>query len=145
MDSPVVKMVLVILLLCAQIGVWSGVVRAEGTGRLGSVGIQVVPTATGELAVLQVPVGTPAAAAGIRPGDLIVRLDDHALAGSDFAAVVSKYLWGAEGSRIVVHYLRPGEAGRKSAVLRRVAGEPRLTVSPAVHPVSDPTKRGEQR
>ena len=145
MDSPSVMRLLFALLLCVQLVTWPGMARAEGKGRLGSVGIQVVPTATGELAVLQVPAGSPAATAGIRPGDLVVRLDDHVLAGSDFAEVVSKYLWGAEGSLITLHYLRPGDAGRKSAVLRRVPGEPKLTVSPMVRPAADMTKGGEQR
>lgn len=101
--------------------------------RLGSVGLQVVPTATGELVVLQVPPGTPAATAGIKPGDLIVRIGEFPLAGSDFADVVAKHLWGPEGSQVTVHYLRPGESGRKSTTLRRGALDPKLTVTPAVH------------
>lgn len=105
---------------------------AESSGKLGSVGLQVVPTATGELAVLQVLAGTPAASSGMRPGDLIVRIDDFPLAGSDFAEVVSRHLWGPEGSRVVIHYLRPGEKGHKSAALKRAAADPKLTVTPAV-------------
>lgn len=107
-------------------------VEKDGS-RLGSVGLQVVPTATGELVVLQVPSGTSAAVAGVRPGDLIVRIGDFTLAGSDFADVVAKHLWGPEGSQVIVHYLRPGESGRKSTILRRGALDPKLTVTPAVH------------
>lgn len=105
---------------------------AEDKGKLGSVGLQVVPTASGELVVLSISPGAPAAASGIRPGDLIVRIADFSLAGSDFADVVSRHLWGPEGSQVVIHYLRPGEAGRKSVTLTRAATDPRLTVSPAV-------------
>ena len=105
---------------------------AENSGKLGSVGLQVVPTATGELVVLQVPAGTPEASSGMRPGDMIVQIGDFPLAGSDFAKVVSQHLWGPEGSRIVIHYLRPGETGRKTATLKRAAADPKLTVSPAV-------------
>lgn len=105
---------------------------AENAGKMGSVGLQVVPIASGELVVLQIPPQTPAAASGIRPGDLITRIDDFPLAGSDFAAVVSQHLWGTEGSRVTIHYLRPGVAGGKSVTLRRAAADPKLTVSPAV-------------
>jgi C-terminal processing protease CtpA/Prc len=110
----------------------SGTAAAENVSRLGSVGLQVVPIASGELVVLQIPPDTPAAASAMKPGDLIVSIDDFPLAGSDFAEVVSQRLWGPEGSQIVLHYLRPGEAGRKLATLRRVAADPKLTVSPAV-------------
>lgn len=105
---------------------------AENASRLGSVGLQVVPTATGELVVLQVPPGAPAARADIKPGDLIVQIDDFPLAGSDFAEVVAQRLWGVEGSSVVIHFLRPGVAGRKTLTLRRAAADPKLTVSPAV-------------
>lgn len=103
----------------------------KDSSRLGSVGLQVVPTATGELVVLQVPAGTPAAASGIRPGDLIIKIGDLSLSGSNFADVVAKHLWGPEGSRVVIQFLRPGEAGRHTVTLQRGAADPRLTMSPA--------------
>jgi C-terminal processing protease CtpA/Prc len=115
---------------------------AENASRLGSVGLQVVPTATGELVVLQVPPGAPAARADIRPGDLIVQIDDFALAGSDFAEVVAQRLWGVEGSAVVIHFLRPGVAGRKTLTLRRAVADPKLTVSPAVRNGTPP--KGEK-
>ena len=122
-----IRLVLACVLLPA--GVASS---AENTNRLGSVGLQVVPVFTGELVVLQLAAGAPAARAGLKPGDLLVQIDDFPLAGSDFAEVVSKRLWGEEGSAVVIHYLRPGEAGRKAVTLRRAAADPKLTVSPAV-------------
>lgn len=123
----------VLLLFCLVLGQAGSVLAAgKDSSRLGSVGLQVVPTATGELAVLQVPAGTPAATSGIRPGDLIVKIGDLPLAGSDFADVVAKHLWGPEGSRVVIQFLRPGEAGRHTVTLQRGAADPRLTVSPAV-------------
>jgi C-terminal processing protease CtpA/Prc len=115
---------------------------AENVSRLGSVGLQVVPTATGELVVLQLAQGTPAARSGLKPGDLIVQIDDFPLAGSDFAEVVAQRLWGVEGSPVVIHYLRPGEAGRKMVSLRRVAADPKLTVTPAVR--GKPPAKGDQ-
>jgi carboxyl-terminal processing protease len=104
---------------------------AENSSKFGSVGLQVVPTSRGDLVVLQVPAGLPAAAVGLKPGDLIVQIDDFPLAGSSFAEVIAQRLWGPEGSQVVIHFLRPGEAGRKSVKLRRVAADPKLTVSPA--------------
>lgn len=92
--------------------------RAEEKAR-GSVGLQVVPTAKGELVVLGVVAGAPAQAAGLQPGDLIVQVDDFALAGSDFTEVVRRYLWGPAGSSVTIVYLRPGEPGRHSLTLRR--------------------------
>ncbi len=131
------KLLMVALVAASLLGghqAFPGPVHAlEGVNRLGSVGLQVVPTSTGELAILRVPAGTPAAKAGLRPGDLIVQIDGFPLVGSDFAAVVSQHLWGVEGSSVTIHYLRPGEAGRRSSVLRRVAGDPKLTVSPTVN------------
>jgi carboxyl-terminal processing protease len=83
------------------------------------VGLQVVPTIGGELVVLRVVEDSPAAAAGLKPGDFIFRVDDFNLAGSDFREVVSKYLWGEVGSRVTLHYLRPGVEGERSVSLRR--------------------------
>ena len=115
---------------------------ADHDSRLGSVGLQVVPVATGELVVLQLLEGTPSARSGLKPGDLLVQIDDFPLAGSDFADVVSKRLWGVEGTTVVIHYLRPGEIGRKAVTLRRAAADPKLTVSPAVRN-GPPTKGGK--
>lgn len=122
----------VVLLCAALLTLPLALMAGDDGSRLGSVGLQVVPTVTGELVVLQIPPGTPAAASGMKPGDLIVQIDGFPLVGSDFAKVVAQHLWGAEGSQVVVHFLRPGEAGRKSVTLRRAAADPQLTVSPTV-------------
>lgn len=118
---------------------------AESARKLGSVGLQVVPTATGELVVLQIPSNTPATSSGMRPGDLIVQINDLPLSGSDFAEVVSHHLWGAEGSQVVIHYLRPGETGRKSTILRRAAADPKLTVTPAIRNGNRVVKQGGKK
>ncbi len=44
--------------------------------KFGGVGLQVVPTITGELVVLNVLEETPAAEKGVLPGDLIFQVDD---------------------------------------------------------------------
>lgn len=136
---------LLLLGICCCLAVPGLATAAEASRKLGSVGLQVVPTATGELVVLQVPAATPAAASGIRPGDLIVQIDGFPLAGSEFADVVSHRLWGDEGSQVAIHYLRPGEAGKKLVTLRRAAADPKLTVSPAVLNGTAPKGQGGAR
>lgn len=111
---PLIGLVLTGLLLLAAP---SALRAAEKTH--GSVGLQVVPTAKGELVVLGVVAGAPAQTAGLQPGDLIVQVDDFALAGSDFAEVVPRYIWGPVGSSVTIVYLRPGEAGRHTLTLKR--------------------------
>ncbi|MBE0500040.1 MAG: PDZ domain-containing protein, partial [Desulfuromonadales bacterium] len=53
----------------------------------GSLGIQVVPISTGELAVLHVIDGSPAMQSGLLPGDLIIEVDQFSMRGSDFDQV----------------------------------------------------------
>jgi C-terminal processing protease CtpA/Prc len=86
----------------------------------GGVGLQVVPVDGGEIVVLNVVPDSSAAAAGIRPGDLIVAVDGFALKGSDFSQIVSKHLWGEVGSSVQLRYLRPGVAGERTATCRRL-------------------------
>lgn len=98
----------------------------------GSIGLQVVPTITGELVVLNVLPGSPAAQRGLSPGDLIFRVDDFPLHGSDFGMVVAEHLWGPVGSPVELHYRRPGQSGECRISLFRSAQDPRLTLSPSV-------------
>ncbi len=86
----------------------------------GSIGAQVVPTATGEVVVLQLVDGAPAARAGLLPGDLIVRIDGTSLRGLDFKTVTRELLWGFVGEAVHVSWLRPGETGLREAGLVRV-------------------------
>lgn len=98
----------------------------------GGVGLQVVPTINGDLVVLNVLEDTPAADKGLLPGDLIFRVDDFSLQGSDFGKVVSEYLWGPAGSSVELFYRRPGVAGVSRVVVQRSTINPRLTVTPTV-------------
>ena len=86
----------------------------------GSIGAQVVPTATGEVVVLQLVDNAPAAKAGLKPGDLIIRIDGKALSGLDFKTVTRQYLWGYVGESVSLSWLRPGETGEREARLVRV-------------------------
>ena len=99
--------------------------------RFGGVGLQVVPTITGELVVLNVLEETPASEKGVLPGDLIFQVDDFPLQGSDFGVVVSEHLWGPVDSQVAIFYRSPGIAGVSRVVLKRSSLDPRLTVTPA--------------
>ena len=87
----------------------------------GGVGLQVVPIASGEIVVIAVLAKSPAAKAKILPGDLIIAVDGDSLRGSDFADVTKSRLWGKAGSKVKLTWLRPGVAGKKSALLVRAA------------------------
>lgn len=109
----------------------------------GGVGLQVVPTITGELVVLNVLEKAPAAEKGMLPGDLIFRVDDFLLKGSDFGKVVSEHLWGKVGSSVELFYRRPGVAGVKRVVLQRAKIDPRLTVTPAAQSGLPESRKGQ--
>ncbi len=106
-------------------------VNAEET-LFGGVGLQVVPTIHGNLVVLNVLEGAPAAEKGLKPGDLIFQVDSFLLQGSDFGKVVSEHLWGPAGSSVVLHYRRPGQSGDMQAEITRSNIDPRLTLTPSV-------------
>lgn len=109
----------------------------------GGIGLQVVPVSTGELTVLKVVKNTPAASAGLRPGDLIIEVDRFVLRGSDFKEIVSSKLWGRPGSPVSIRYLRPGEKGVRQSVLRRVPMEPRTKDLPGVKMITPSLKSSE--
>jgi carboxyl-terminal processing protease len=87
--------------------------------KMGSVGLQVVPIASGEIVVIALLENSPAARAKLLPGDLIIAVDGKALRGSDFADVTKSRLWGKAGSTVKLTWLRPGVAGKQSAQLVR--------------------------
>jgi carboxyl-terminal processing protease len=100
--------------------------------KFGGVGLQVVPTVGGDLVVLNVLEGSPARAAGLKPGDLIVKVNDFPLKGSDFARVVKRYLWGRAGTKVTLKYLRPGVAGERAVTLERIPLEAKPARTPGV-------------
>jgi carboxyl-terminal processing protease len=118
MSSQARRSVRVVLLL-TSLSVLMAVPGRAASKSFGSIGLQVVPVATGELVVLKAVDGSPALSAAIKPGDLIVEVDGFALAGSTFSEVVPRYLWGEPGSSVTLKYLRPGVAGIQSVTLQR--------------------------
>lgn len=122
---------LVLVVCCLLLALMVPEGRA-GSRDYGGIGLQVVPVASGELVVLQVVKGSPAAKGGIRPGDLIVQVDDKALVGSDFSEIVSSWLWGPPGTSVTLKYMRPGVVGIKESVLTRAAMAPNPEPMPGV-------------
>jgi carboxyl-terminal processing protease len=86
----------------------------------GSIGAQVVPTSDGQVVVLQLVKGAPAEKAGLKPGDLVIRIDGKPLYGLDFKTVTRQHLWGYVGESVHLSWLRPGESGEREATLVRV-------------------------
>lgn len=107
----------------------------------GGIGAQVVPTVTGELIVLGVLPGSPAALGGLRPGDMIVEVDDFPLRGSDFHKVVMGKLWGEAGSEVRLRYLRPGKLGNHRLKLQRVVLQPESDTLPGVELLTPETHK----
>ena len=121
------------LLLISLCFLWLTGSAALATEReFGSIGAQVVPTETGEVVVLQLVKGAPADRAGLRPGDLIVRINGVDLKGLDFKTVTREHLWGYVGEAVRLSWLRPGEAGRRDAELVRVRIDTRQLRHPEV-------------
>ena len=83
-------------------------VRIGTEGQFGGLGIEVTME-NGFVKVVAPIEDTPAARAGIKPGDLIVRLDDKAVKGMSLAEAV-KHMRGKPGSDITLTVVREGEA-----------------------------------
>jgi carboxyl-terminal processing protease len=83
-------------------------VRIGTEGEFGGLGIEVTME-NGFIKVVSPIEDTPAARAGIEPGDLIVRLDDKAVKGLTLSDAV-KLMRGKPGSVITLTVIREGEA-----------------------------------
>ena len=83
-------------------------VRVETEGKFGGLGIEVTME-NGFVKVVSPIEDTPASAAGIEPGDLIIRLDDKAVKGMTLTDAV-RIMRGKPGTDIELTVVREGEA-----------------------------------
>jgi len=96
----------VTLLLSLAAAAWG----ANSARDFGGVGIDGVPRSDGTIVVRQLVTGGPAHLAGIKPGDVITRIDGKATFGSDFKDMVDHRLRGRAGTSVLIQVRRPGEA-----------------------------------
>ena len=135
-----------ILLLCLGLLATTAFAEPGQSARQG-VGLRVVPIAGGELVVLQVVADAPAARAGLRPGDLLVRVGGRPLAGTDLAELSRQTLWGEEGTSVELSFLRPGVAGLQRVTLTREPLKKIPETPPGVRmlkPGANPNNSGEK-
>jgi carboxyl-terminal processing protease len=78
------------------------------TGKFGGLGIE-VQAANGVVKVVSPIDDTPAAKAGIKPGDLIVKIDDQVVKGLSLNDAVTK-MRGDPGTKVVLTVVREGAA-----------------------------------
>lgn len=87
------------------------------SGEFGGLGIE-VGMEDGFVQVIAPIDGTPAARAGIQPGDLIIKLDDDSVKGMSLEQAIKK-MRGAPGSKITLTLARDGESGPIEVELER--------------------------
>ena len=92
------------------------VVRDQTRGRFGGIGLQVTKE-DNAIKVISPIDGTPAAAAGMRPGDRITHADGKPLSGLSLRAAVLR-LRGLAGTRVLLTILRGGNAPFDVAIER---------------------------
>ena len=83
-------------------------INVQTSGRFGGLGIE-VQAFNGFVRVITPIDDTPAARAGIQPGDLIIKIDDTLVKGISLTEAVKK-MRGEPGTRIVLTVLREGTA-----------------------------------
>src|ERR1043166_600512 len=91
---------------------------ATTSGQFGGIGIE-VSVEEGVPQVVSAIEGTPAGAAGIEPGDRIVKADGVAIVGMDIGEVVRK-LRGAPGSRVVLTIARANRSPFEVPITRAI-------------------------
>jgi carboxyl-terminal processing protease len=91
--------------------------REGASGSFGGVGLQVEP-GEGAVRVIAPMPGTPAARAGLQPGDLIVRVDEQPLAGVPLPDAIAM-MRGAPGTPVSVTVRRSGRGEEFTVSLTR--------------------------
>jgi len=80
--------------------------RSSTSGKYGGVGMEVRKQGS-NVVVVSTFEGTPAYKAGIKPGDIIVKVNDTSVTGMDLEDVVNK-IKGEPGTKVKITILRPG-------------------------------------
>ena len=92
--------------------------RENTTGEFGGVGLEVGVDSGGFVRVISPIDDTPAKAAGIESGDLIIRLDGKSVKGLDLGEAVN-LMRGPKGSKIELTIVREGQPGPFDVSLER--------------------------
>jgi C-terminal processing protease CtpA/Prc len=101
MKMPLTLLALLLLLAGPACG-------ANSAGAFGGVGIDGAPQADGSIVVKQLVLGGPAQLAGMKTGDLILKIDGKSTLGSDFKDMVEHRLRGRAGTAVVLKVSRDG-------------------------------------
>ncbi|HYF98222.1 MAG TPA: S41 family peptidase [Coxiellaceae bacterium] len=88
-------------------------------GRFVGVGIEIVPD-QGVIKVISPLDGSPAAAAGIKPGDLIIKVNNELVANLNFREAVDK-IKGAPGTSVALTVLRPSKSKPLKFTMKRAS------------------------
>jgi carboxyl-terminal processing protease len=89
----------------------------EIEGHFSGIGISIVPVRRG-LEAVKVYHGSPAAQAGIQPGEVIVSVEGTSIAGEDSTAATDR-IKGPEGTRVTIGVLDPKSGKVRQATLTR--------------------------
>lgn len=95
----------------------NGNARGESSSSFGGLGLE-VQTSDGAVRVVAPIPDSPAARAGLAPGDLIVRVDDKPLAGLPLAEAIER-MRGAPGTSVSITILRAGTPAEFTLSLTR--------------------------
>ncbi|WP_456436344.1 S41 family peptidase [Thermovibrio ammonificans] len=93
--------------------------QVETSGEFGGLGIQITKTKDGRLMIIAPIEGTPAYKAGIKPGDVIVKIDGKKVTPSMTLMEAVKLMRGKPGTKITIWIWRKGWAEPKPFTITR--------------------------
>ena len=93
--------------------------QVETSGEFGGLGIQITKTKDGKLMIIAPIEGTPAYKAGIKPGDIIVKINDKPVTPDMTLMDAVKLMRGKPGTKITIWIWRKGWAEPKPFTITR--------------------------
>ncbi len=93
--------------------------QVETTGQFGGLGIQITKTKDGRLMIIAPIEDTPAYRAGIKPGDVIVKINDKKVTPDMSLMEAVKLMRGKPGTKITIWIMRKGWAEPKPFTITR--------------------------